>query len=394
MLNGYDKARDYRSEYHARLKKLFNVRYAFSFCAGRACLYMLLKAAGVKEGDEVVIQGFTCAVVPKAVMWLGAKPVYADITAEDYNLSLASVKTCVTERTKAVVIQHSFGVPCHAMEDIIAFCRRKGILVIEDCAHTLGVQYNGRMLGTFADAAFFSTDHTKYISTSVGGFCITNNDKIGKVLEEMYEKLPELTTKELSGIKAQLVVMNVLRNKRILYLAKCCRITRAFELLLWIVLGKCIHFYYLNDYRNTNFPTYSFPAKLSELQCMIGMSQLDGLPENIKRRRLLTEKYKSLLDHRYTIPNDTDSPLRMPVLYGGRWEDVEGAMKGLLAVENWFNPALECITEDDFGRFHYNPSECPVAQHVAAHIVNLPVHQKVSNSEVEEICRRMNALLD
>lgn len=386
-----DKGHDYRSEYHGKLRNLLKVRYAFSFSAGRASLYMLLRAMEVKAGDEVIIQGFTCSVVPKSIMYLGAKPVYADINQFDYNLTLDSVKKRITEKTKVIVIQHTFGVPCQETDEIVEFCKKKGIYSIEDCAHTLGVSYKKKMLGTFADAAFFSTDHTKYISTSVGGFAITDNEEIGSKLEKLYEETPELTTREQRGIRFQFVYMNIMKNKRVLWFLQ----HRGLHLIMdysWKFLDKLG--YYMMDYGNTSFPAYTFPAKLSNLQCMIGLSQLKNLPGNIHRRRELTEKYKALLDSRYVIPDDADAILRIPVLYDGKKERLEKAMRGILFIENWFSPALECIREEDFDRFYYNPSECPVAQYVAGHIVNLPVHLKISDKEVEEICRRMNILLD
>ena len=392
VLRGCDKGHDYREEYHDRLTELFSARYAFSFCAGRAALYMLLKAMGIREGDEVIVQGFTCSVVPKSIIYLGAKPIYADINADDYGLTLESVRKRVSEKTRVVVIQHSFGIPCHAMEDIIAFCKGRGIFTIEDCAHTLGIPYKDKLLGTFADAAFFSTDHTKYISTSVGGFAITNDEKIGRTLQNLYQDIPELTQKEQKGIKFQFVSMNIMRNKRVLFLLRH-RVLHIIEDIAWRFFDK--YCYYMTDYRSTNFPSYTFPAKLSNLQCMIGLSQIKRLSENIHRRHDLAEKYKNLLDKRYLLPKDISAPLRFPILYDNlKTKKLEEVMRGLFAIENWFSPALECIREDDFDRFYYNPSECPVAQYVAAHIVNLPVHLKISDKEVEEICRRMNCLLE
>ncbi len=379
---------DYRNMYHEKIKELLQVKYAYSFAGGRMALYCILQALGIGRGDEVIIQGYTCCVVPKAIMYVGAKPIYADITREDYNLSYESVYRKMTDCTKAVIVQHTYGIPCRCMLQIKKLCKAKGIYMIEDCAHTFGIKYDRGFLGTIGDAAFFSTDHTKYISTSVGGVAVTSSDVIGKRLSELYGEVQELAEREKLAVVIQFGLMNVLMNKYLCWLTyKSSRIKSIQKTILNTLQRKKL-LYYMNDYANTDFPQYTFPAKLSNIQALIGISQLENLSHNTDYRQQIVQRYREQLSTDFYIPKDCDALLRLPVLV----QDpavIEGVMQNLLKVERWFLPALECIQEKDYPRFYYNKEDCPVAQEIAEHIINLPVHLKISKAEVDEICKRL-----
>lgn len=120
---------------------------------GRIALYVILEALNIGAGDEVVVPGFTCMTVPLPLLSLGATPVYADIRPQDYNVDPTRLEPMVTPRTRAIVVQHTFGIPAE-MDCIVETARRRGLHPIEDCCHTLTSSYKGRRVGTFGEAAF------------------------------------------------------------------------------------------------------------------------------------------------------------------------------------------------------------------------------------------------
>ena len=136
---------------------------------GRVGFYALLKANGIGKGDEVIIPAFTCVVVPNAIIYLGAKPVYVDVNKDTFNTTLNHIKEKVTTKTKCIVIQNTFGLSSE-IEEIVEFAKEKEIVTIEDCTHGFGGSYNGKPNGVFADASFFSTQWNKPFSTGIGGF--------------------------------------------------------------------------------------------------------------------------------------------------------------------------------------------------------------------------------
>jgi dTDP-4-amino-4,6-dideoxygalactose transaminase len=135
VLNSRD-GEDVVREYENQLAALIGPGRGVSFAAGRMAFYAVLKALGVGSNDEVILPGFTCSVMPNAVWRTGARPVFADIEAETFGSCASGIAAKITSRTKAVVAQHSFGIPCNIPE-IVELCRKRGLALIEDCAITL-----------------------------------------------------------------------------------------------------------------------------------------------------------------------------------------------------------------------------------------------------------------
>ncbi len=131
------------------------VHSAFAFWKGRVAMYAILKALGVGEGDEVVLPGYTCVMDVNPIKYLGARPVYVDIEPVTYNMDVGLLAERVTESTKVIVAQHTYGYPC-PMDGIMAVAAPHGVPVIEDCCLALGSRYKGRLCGTFGPASYWS----------------------------------------------------------------------------------------------------------------------------------------------------------------------------------------------------------------------------------------------
>src|SRR5262245_5582390 len=124
-------------QYEASFAAVFGPNYsAFSFWKARVALYALLKALQLEESDEVILPGYTCVVVPNAVRFSGAQPVYADIAKGQYNLDPESVEQRITPRTRALIIQHTYGVPAE-VKALARIAAKHKLVTIEDCAHVL-----------------------------------------------------------------------------------------------------------------------------------------------------------------------------------------------------------------------------------------------------------------
>jgi dTDP-4-amino-4,6-dideoxygalactose transaminase len=128
----------------------------FPFWKGRVALYAILRALHIGPGDEVIVPGYTCVMNVNPILYVGARPKYADIDPDNYNLTLASVKSHVTDRTRAVIAQHTYGFPAPIVE-LLDYATRRGIHVIEDCCLALGSTCQGRLLGSFGVASYFSS---------------------------------------------------------------------------------------------------------------------------------------------------------------------------------------------------------------------------------------------
>ncbi len=163
------------------LKKRLQKKHIVLFETGRTGLEMILKAAGIGSGDEVLLQAFTCVAVPNSVLWAGAKPVYVDCN-EQYAMDAEDLKKKISPRAKAIIVQHTFG----NMADVEAIKKAVGddMLIIEDCAHSLEDSKKG-------DVSFFSFGRDKVISSVFGGGVATNDDSLGKKLQDLHASLPQ-----------------------------------------------------------------------------------------------------------------------------------------------------------------------------------------------------------
>src|SRR3989344_7085675 len=156
---------------------------ALAVNSARSAEYLILKSQNIGQGDEVIVQGFTCVAVPNSVLWNSAKPVYVDVD-NTFNIEATDLKRKITKKTKAVIVQHSFGIPANITKIKNAVANKK-ILIIEDCALSLGAKYNGKKVGSLGYISFFSFGRDKVISGVFGGMILCKDKKLyNKFIEE------------------------------------------------------------------------------------------------------------------------------------------------------------------------------------------------------------------
>ncbi len=175
---------------------------SFFFFKGRVALYAILKTIGLKPEDEIILTGFTCVVVPNAIRYLGAKPIYVDIELETYNIDPEKIEEKVTEQTKGIIAQHTFGIPAE-MDKIFEIAKKYNLYVIEDSCHAIGSKYKGKEVGTFGDAAFFSSQWSKPVTTGLGGWAVMNDTDLKEKMEKMYAEFIEPSFKEALLVRLQ-----------------------------------------------------------------------------------------------------------------------------------------------------------------------------------------------
>jgi len=178
-------------EYERQFAAWNGSRHAFAFMGARVALSACIAALDLQTGDEVILPGYTCVVVVNALRYAGVTPVYADIEHETFGLDLADLKSRITSRTRAIIVQHLYGLVSRDAADIIGIARQRGIRVIEDCAHSTGASLHSTKVGNMGDAAVYSSERSKVFSTVAGGLATTNDDRLARRLGRFRDAAPE-----------------------------------------------------------------------------------------------------------------------------------------------------------------------------------------------------------
>lgn len=177
-------------QYQTEFARWNGSRYALSFMGGRVALSACIYALGLQQGDEVILPGYTCVVVPNAFHYAGIKTVYSDIELETYGLDVTQVEEKITPRTKAILLHHLYGLVCRDYEAIVSLARKHGLKVIEDCAQSTGADFKGRKTGNLGDVAIYSSEQSKVFNTIQGGLAATSDDNLAARLKEYYDQAP------------------------------------------------------------------------------------------------------------------------------------------------------------------------------------------------------------
>ena len=161
-------------KFEEMFKAYKGVRYAMALNSCTAALHLSMLAAGIKDGDEVIVPAMTFAATANSVIHAGARPVFADCDKETMNISPEAILGKITPKTKAIIVVHFAGRPAD-MRAIMAIAKSRRLKVIEDCAHAIESEYHSKKCGTFGDLGAFSFYVTKNITTGEGGMAITGN---------------------------------------------------------------------------------------------------------------------------------------------------------------------------------------------------------------------------
>jgi dTDP-4-amino-4,6-dideoxygalactose transaminase len=354
-------------KYEELFARLTGSRYAFSFGAGRMALFAILEALGVGKDDEIIIPAFTCVVVANAILYRGAKPVYVDIDPYTFNIDVKKIEPAITRRTKALYAQHTFGLPCD-VKRIREVADRHGLAVIEDGALALGSFAGSMPVGSLANAAFFSTDRTKTISTHVGGMAVTNDPIVADKLGAIQQRAPFLDDFTVRRILLTFLLEYVLFSARMLWIGRA----------IHIVMMKTSLLFHFRDELDTAIPSaYPFPCRLSSAQAEIGIRQLEGLRENVKHRHEIVDYLESKIKWNVSRLDEIERSalLRYSFLVDDR-KAFEARFHRYFDLGIWFTSVLQC-REHNLDLVGYRTGSCPVAEYVTRHIVNFPTHARI-----------------
>ncbi len=161
-------------------KNYHSAHYSLSLNSATSCLHTAYYALGIGPGDEVIVPSFTFPATALPLLSLGAIPVLCDCQRDTSNIDPEDIKKKITSKTKAIAITHLWGHPCE-MDEIMKIATSHNIPVVEDCAHSPGAKYKGKLIGTFGDISCFSFDNNKLLASGEAGIMLFKS-------QDQYEK--------------------------------------------------------------------------------------------------------------------------------------------------------------------------------------------------------------
>ena len=391
-------------ELEEEFRKYLGVKYAFSFNSGRSGFLAILSALDLEQGSEILVQGFTCNAVINPIIWsrlrqgyggqAGLKPVFVDIKQETLNIDSQDLKNKITDKSRAVIVQHTFGLPTD-MNEILKICKQHNLTLIEDCAHSLGAVYNGQKVGTFGRASFFSFGRDKIISSVYGGMVITNDDELAKKIKDFQEKCDFPSNFWIFQQLLHPILCNFLIIPLYGFLGLGRWILLAFQRLK--ILSKAVH----KKEKKGQQPSY-FPKKMPNVLAILALHQFKKLEKFITHQRKIAQFYDNNLSncrisdilHNFVLPekNNSRAYMRYPILIKNRDTDeiLKKARKQKIFLNDGWRKAVIVPADTDQEKMGYVSGACPVAEKVAQNILNLPTHINISEQKAREIINFIN----
>ncbi len=339
------------------------------FYKGREAIEYALLLSGIPKGSHIIISGYTCAVVVKAVEYAGMIPIYADISDNDLNFNISEIERLYTSDVKAIIVQNSLGF-LPDIRPIEEFCKKNNIILIEDLAHSVGGRYiDGREAGTVSDYSILSFSQDKLLDSISGGALIFRD-----------------VTKMPIAVKwKHLSVYEKFRD-------------RCYPLSMWKVrhmynigIGKLLH----NILKRTNFiskPVESLDRQdfktISGWYATLALGRFNSLQYDLKRRRKICSIYlKSLGDMIHPIVTEESisrgTCLRVPILCENRDSLIEFLKnKSIYISDIWYDVPI--APKKYWGEFEKN-FNLPNSTAISKKMLNLPTHATMTERDAKRI---------
>ncbi|MGX6600620.1 DegT/DnrJ/EryC1/StrS family aminotransferase [Micromonosporaceae bacterium Da 78-11] len=343
---------------------------------GRVALHAILEGLGIAPGDEVVVQAYTCAAVVEPLRRLGLRPVYVDIDRYTRTMDLDLLGAALTVRTRAVVVQHTFGVPVD-LAAVLAITGPAGVPVIEDCAHVTSGPARGP-LGAAGVAAFFSYEWGKPVVAGVGGLAVVNDEALAAVMQARY-----------AGYTAPPVARELVMSAQYLAYRAATRAGLVWRLRALYrrlsALGLIVGSYDADPdnsreygWRMCRTVRWRLPGRIRRAQAAV------------PGRHRLAERLRTALDELGLGELDARPrpvPSRVAVVVADKARVLREAAGLRVELGDWFATPVHPLAGEQLTDAGYVPGSCPNAEWAAEHVVTLPVRADIRTAEVDRALR-------
>ncbi|MGH9993020.1 MAG: DegT/DnrJ/EryC1/StrS family aminotransferase [Nitrososphaera sp.] len=337
--DGGKRVRDFESQ----VRSYLGVKHVLAVNSGTAALHAALLAAGIKQGDEVLLPSFTFVATANAVVASGATPVFVDVKRDDYTMDASDMKSKITKNSRAVIPVHLYGHPAD-MDEISELADKHSIELVEDACQSLGSTYKNRQTGTFGSMGCFSMYASKVLTAGEGGAIATNSD-------ELADKIKMIRNHGMvEGYDTRVLGLNL---------------------------------------------------RLPELSAAVAKVQMQKLHKMLDLRRRNAEMLSKMLyptaeRHGLKIPRETADKKFNWYLYTVALDDDRDGIKEYLSkigvgATIYYDPPVH---KTPYYMRLVPKSRLPNTEWCAEHVLSLPVHPHVTEEDVERIAGSVKAALE
>ena len=338
------------TEFEEAVTAYVEARHAVAFSSGTAALHAAAFAAGLGPGDEAITTPLTFCATANCVLYMGARPVFADVSLDTLNIDPEQVARSITSHTKAILPVDYAGHPVE-LHEILALAEQHGLVVIEDAAHALGAEYKGRRVGGISHMTIFSFHPVKHITTGEGGMVTTDSPQLTRRLRMFRSHGIDPEARERQGL----------------------------------VNGQ---WYY-------EMMELGYNYRLSDMGCALGLSQLKRMPDNISRRREIAGHYADAFGDLPGVIPPIERPgvgcawhlypvrLELDRFTVGRKEIFQALLSENIGVNVHYIPVhLHPYYKERFG---YQGGEYPIAEDAYDCLITLPLFPAMTDQDVEDV---------
>lgn len=321
-------------KFQSIMARMHSKKYAFAVNSGTSALHLAVSALELQRNDEVIIPALANIADYSVLIQAGVKPVFADIDHRSFNINPSDVESRITSKTRAILVVHMYGQPVD-MDSILKISKKHKLILIEDCAQSVGARYKGEYVGSFGDISCFSFYQTKHIIMGEGGMVLVNNPVMANIIDSLSN----------NGIKK-------------------------------------------DNVDNYDYDRVGYNYQMSEVQAALGRSQLRRLDKKIKIRQKNVEIYKDQFKKVDFVFQKTESYTTNSYFYltgllpenfaSKRNEFLEKIIKRGVPIKKLY--PLSLIETDLIKNNKHN--DCPVAKKITKRLFNLYVNPGLKRDDI------------
>jgi perosamine synthetase len=335
-------------EFETKMAKFVGRRYAIATNSGTSALHLIVRALGIKDGDEVITTPFSFIASANCILFERAKPAFVDIDPVTFNIDVNRIEERINKKTKAILAVDVFGYPADwdRLEQIV---QKHNLKLIEDSCEAIGAEYKGRKAGAFGEAATFAFYPNKQMTTGEGGIIVTDNKETTNLCRSM-------------------------RNQ-----------------------GRADGSEWLEHKR------LGYNYRLSDINCALGIAQLERIAELLGKRESVAQMYNTRLKDwpQVRIPCSSPEAKRSWFVYviilEGRYsrDNRDKILRGLrkrgIGCSNYFQPIhLQPFYVEMFG---FKKGDFLVTEHVSERTIALPFYSKLSEPEIDFVVGNLKEII-